>query len=331
MDELLKRVKAKVKMDLQQAIDFLEEKRWSMAIMSLEKAVGRMSVVNDDESKYQILYHLMVAYHYSETPGRHERVLECYRELSRLKVIDYQFHPEAMRLRGIALVRWGRFEEGIEVFTQLSHWTRGRAIYQTWAYLSEIYLLQHCVTSKKSINLAKHYAFKLLDECVRKPHLRKEKMWALHQLGQIFVMEKQYHQALPYLRESLDMADLPHDRFGVYLEMAETFLGLQQVSRGLQYLKEAEGFFQRQGDDAGLARALHLKGRYLIMEGQMEQGEELFAEAVQLYYKTENWGKYLLLLQEMHQTMAKEGEEEALLRDDLVWLMQSHMLEEIHF
>lgn len=331
MDELLKRIQTQVKVDLQQAVNYLEEKRWTMAIMSLEKAFGRISLVEDEESKYLILYHLIVAYHYSEVPGRQERVLACYRELSRLKVIDYQMHPEAMRLRGMAFIRCGRFEEGIRVFTQLSQRLQGRAAYPSWAYLSEVYLLQHTVTTKKSINLAKHYAFKLLDETVRKPYLRKEKLWALRQLGQIALSEKQYYQAIPYLRERLDLVEHPLERFGIYLELAETFLGLEQIARGLQYLKEAEGFYQRHGEAEGLARALYIKGKYLLREGQREQSEVLFTEAVHLYYKTENWYKYLHLLQDMYQLTANEGEDDQFLRDDLIWLMQSYVLEEIHF
>lgn len=331
MDEHLRQIKAQVKSDVQQAIDLLGEKQWPLAIMALEKALGRMSVLDDDEFKYQTLYHLMTAYHYSDIPGRHERVVACYRELSRLKVIDYHLHAEALRLRGIALVRMGRFEEGIDVFTRLSYRVRGRGVYRIWAYLSEIYRLQHALTSKKTIHLARHYAFKLLDECVRKPYLRRERKWALRQLGQIFLMEKQYPQALPYLRERLDLADLPAERFGIYLEMAEVFLELQQISRGLQYLKEAEGFFQRQGSEADLAAALHVKGRYLCREEQWVQGEELILQAAKLYYKAGKWERYLQLLQEMNELTVNHAEENSALREDLIWLMLSYVLEEIHF
>lgn len=331
MDQFLTQIKAMAHQDLKDAVDYLEQNNWSMAIVSLEKAYGRMGLLDDEELKYQILYHLMSAYLHSNYPDCNGRIEECFQEINRLKVVNYSLQAEILRLRGIALIRQGKYDEGVQVFLQLAQVSRGRMTILVWAYLSEIYLLQHQYTARKTLNLAKHYSFKILNECVQKPFLRKEKSWVLDQLGKIFFSEKNYAEALPYYREKLEMTEQPVKRYWIYLDMAEIFLALEQTSRGFQYLKEAEGFFKRQNDNPGLAQAYYVKGKYLLHEGQSEQGIGLFQDAMELFHEAEEWTRFARTIREMEQIIAKRDGGKTALQADLIMLHQAYVLEDINF
>lgn len=331
MDEFIKRLRNFVQQDLQQSVDELEKENWSMAIVSLEKAYGRMLFLEDEELKYQILYHLMVAYCYSDSPGRFGRMEDCFQEIMHLKIVNYHLQPEVLRLRGIGLARKGRFEESIQVFLQLAQLARGRGVLQNWAYLSELYLLQYQLAAKKTLNLAKHYGFRILNECIQKPFLRKEKAWGVRQVGRIFYAERKYAEALPYFRERLDLVDEPVDRYWVYLDLAETFLAMELISRGMQYLKEAENFFRRQENRMGLGQALYLKGKYLFHEGQTWQAGNYFEESLSLFQQSEEWGRFFLTLQEMNKGAGKKQEKRLDFQGDLIWFAQSYVLEDVYF
>ncbi len=334
MKQVVKSIEEMVINDFHQAINLMEKRKWSLAIVSLEKAYGRLNILGDERLKYQVLYHLMVAYLYFDSVDSNSLIEKCFQEIKSLKIVDYTLQPEILRIRGIGLTRMGKFQEGIKVFLQLAQLPRENGRILAWAYLSEIYLLQYQWTEIKTINLAKHYGFKILDLTTQKPHLMKEMVWALHQLGHICLAEKQYYEALQYFIDLIKVTQQPKERYRFYLDLAEVYLNIDQIPKALKYLQETEIFFKRQKDNLGLANTYYLRGRYLFCQGFKKEGSALMHEALKLYNNSQEQCRFLTILKKQLQLYYKEciiDNFELNLEYDLRWLLRAYFLENIYF